>query len=101
MILVAVYHLLSVVVVVAVAADIFPITDPVAASGNGAGDWCGNLPLDPDSCQHLRRIGDGTVARPNHPVPVSACDSHAMFMALGCVTDTGSRHPTQDALRPG
>ena len=101
MILVAVYHLLSVVVVVAVIADIFPITDPVAASGNGTGDWYGNLPLDPDSCQRLRRIGDGAVARPNHPVLVSASDSHAMFMVLGCATDTSSRHPTQDAPRPG
>lgn len=101
MILVAVYHLLNVVVVVAVVADIFPVTDPVAASGNGAGDWDDSLPLDPDSCQRLRRIGDGSVACPNHPVPVSASDSHGMVMSVDCATGTASCHPAQDALRPG
>ena len=99
MIFVAVYHLLS--VVVAVVADIFPVTDPVAASSNGAGDWYDSLPLDPDSCQRLRRIGDDAAARPNDPVPVSASDSYAMFVVLGCATGTGSSHPAQDALRPG
>ena len=78
MIVVFVNHLLDVVVVVALAADVLPVADPVADAGNGAGDWHDSLPLDPDSCHPLRSIGDAAVAYHNLPVPKSASGSHAM-----------------------
>ena len=100
MIVVAVCHLLDVVVVVAVVADVLPVADTVADSGVGTGNWRDSLSLDLDSCQRLRRIGDGAVACPDHSVPVWKSDSHAMFMVLGCANGTPSRHPAQDALLP-
>ena len=101
MFVVAVDHLLDVVVVVAVVADVLPVADPVAAVGNGPGDWHDSLSLDPDPCHWLRRIGDGAVARPNLAVPVAASDTQGVAMAHDCATGSGSRHPAQDALHPG
>ena len=101
----AVDYLLDVdlVVVVAVVADVLPFGNWVADVGDGANDWRDNLcrSLAPDSCHPLRHSGDDAVARPNHPAPVSATDSHGMVMSLDGATGTGSRHPAQDALRPG
>ena len=101
MIVVAVHHLLDVVVVVvAVMADVVSVAAAVAGVVKGAGDWRDSLSLDPDSCHLLtiwtrRRCPTGTC------LPVSASDRHGMARALDAATGMGSRHPAQDALRPG
>ena len=98
----AVDHPLDVdlVMVVAVVADVLPVGNWVA---DGGGDRHDNLcrSLAPDSCHPLSHSRDDAVGRPNHPVPVSATDSHGMVMSLDGATGTGSRHPAQDALRSG
>ncbi|MYC37596.1 MAG: hypothetical protein F4X66_11915 [Chloroflexi bacterium] len=80
MIVVAVFHLLDVVVVAAVVADVLPVPDPVVAVGNVSGDCCGVLLLDPGSCNPLRHIGDDAVAHPNLQLAVSASDPHGLWL---------------------
>ncbi len=107
MIILASVHLLDgvVVVVITVVADALPVdyvvVGPVADGGNHAHDWRVGLSPSPDFRDPLRRLGVDAGAQPDHPAPVSAGDSIGMVIALDCPTDTVSRHPTQDALRPG
>ena len=95
---VAVNHLLDVVVVAAVVADVVPVADPIAG---GDGDWQDVPSISPDSCHPLIHHGDDALARPNLPAPVSESDSRGTVMVLGCAINTGSRHPAQDPLHPG
>ena len=101
MTVVAVNHLLEIVGIVAFVSDLLRVADPVADGGNGAGDWHDVLSISPDSCHPLRHPVDDAVARPNLPVTMWESDNPAMFMVLGCANETGSRHPAQDAPRPG
>lgn len=81
MVVVAVNHLLDVVVVIAVVADLPLVSDPIADAGNGACDWHDSLYLwlSPDSCHPLRYAGDDAVERPLPAAVVSMDDSHKMF----------------------
>ena len=97
----AVNHLLDMVVVVAVVADVVPVADPIADGDNGAGDWHGVLSISPDSFHPLRHPGDDAIARPNLPVKMWASANPAMFMVLGRATNTGSRHPGQTHCAQG
>ena len=99
MFVVAVNHLLDVVVVAAVVADVVPVADSNA--GGGDGDWHEVPSISPDYCHPLRHPGDDAGARPNLPLKMWASDNLAMFRVLGRATNTGSRHPVSDALRPG